>query len=51
MYQDHLHKITDDSEKQRIKRDKIIEGLRKQLSAIEAELKNTRTQKETDRYR
>lgn len=47
MYQDHLHKITDDSEKQRLKRDKIIEGLRKQVSTLEVDLQKSRLEKET----
>ena len=50
MYQDHLHKITDDSEKQRLKRDQLIESLKKNMSTADAELKKTRLKQETDRY-
>ena len=50
MYQDHLHKITDDSEKQRMKRDQLIESLKKNMSTTDAELKKTRSKQETDRY-
>ena len=50
MYQDHLHKITDDSEKQRMKRDQLIESLKKNMSTTDAELKKTRLKQETDRY-
>ena len=50
MYQDHLHKITEDSEKQRNKRDEIIRGLRKQVSALEVQLHNTQVKLEADRY-
>ena len=50
MYQDHLHKITDDSEKQRRKRDQLIESLKKDMSTADAELKKTRLKQETDRY-
>ena len=50
MYQDHLHKITDDSEKQRLRRDQLIESLKKNMSTTNAELKKTRLEKETDRY-
>ncbi len=49
MYQDHLHKITEDSENQRIKRDEIIKTLRKQVSAVEVELQKTRVQLEADK--
>ncbi|CAH3125327.1 unnamed protein product [Pocillopora meandrina] len=49
MYQDHLHKITDDSEKQRLRRDQLIESLKKNMSTTNAELKKTRLEKETDR--
>lgn len=48
MYQDHLHKIADDNEKQRLKRDKIIEGLRMQVSTLEADLQKTRLEKENE---
>lgn len=50
MYQDHLHKITEDSESQRTKRDEIIKTLRKQVTAMEVELQRTRVQLEADRY-
>ena len=50
MYQDHLHKITDDSEKQRSKRDQLIESLKKNMSTADAELKKARLKHETDRY-
>ena len=50
MYQDHLHKITEDSESQRTKRDEIIKTLRKQVTAMEVELSRTRVQLEADRY-
>ncbi|PFX22637.1 hypothetical protein AWC38_SpisGene12827 [Stylophora pistillata] len=48
MYQEHLHKIAEDNEKQRLKRDKIIEGLRKQVSTLEADLQKTRLEKENE---
>lgn len=50
MYQDHLHKITDNSESQRVKRDGMIKDLKKQLSATEVGLQKTRVQLETDGY-
>ena len=50
MYQDHLLKITEDSESQRSKRDEIIKNLRKQVTALEIELQRTRVQLEADRY-
>lgn len=49
MYQEHLHKITEDSKNQRIKRDEIITNLRKQMSAVENQLQTTRVQLEADR--
>ena len=50
MYQDHLHKITEDSESQRNKRDEIIRNTRKQLGSMEVELQRTRTQLEAEWY-
>lgn len=50
MYQDHLLKITEDSESQRSKRDEIIKNLRKQVTALEIELQRARVQLEADRY-
>lgn len=50
MYQDHLHKITEDSESQRNKRDEIIRNTRKQLASMEVELQRTHTQMEAEWY-
>ena len=50
MYQDHLHKVTEDSESQRSKRDEIIKTLRKQVTAMEVELQRALVQLEADRY-
>ena len=50
MYQEHLHKITEDGESQRYKRDEIIKSLRKQVTAMDVELQRTRVQLEADRY-
>ena len=49
MYQDHLHKITEDSESQRSKRDEIIKNLNKRLTTMDGELQRTRAQLEADR--
>lgn len=50
MYQDHLHKVTQDSEHQRQKRDEIIKAVKMQLSNTEAELQNTRAQHIANKY-
>lgn len=50
MYQDHLHKITQDSEHQRQKRDEMIKNLKTQLSKAEGELQNTRAQHTAYKY-
>ena len=50
MYQDHLLKITEDSESQRRKRDEIIKDLRKKVSVMEVDLQRTGVQWEADRY-
>ena len=50
MYQDHLHKITQDSEHQRQKRDEMIKNLRTQLSKTEGELQNARAQLAAEKY-
>ena len=43
MYQDHLLKITEDSESQRSKRDEIIKNLKKRVSVMEVELQRDRS--------
>ena len=50
MYQDHLHKVTQDSEHQRQKRDEMIKNLKIQLTKTEGELQNTRAQLVADKY-
>ena len=50
MYQDHLHKVTQDSEHQRQRRDDIIKALKMQLSTVEGELQKTRSQHMADGY-
>lgn len=48
MYQDHLHKITQDSENQRQRRDEIIKNLQTKLSNSEGELQKTRAKHAAD---
>lgn len=50
MYQDHLHKITQDSENQRQRRDEIIKNLQSKVSHSEGELQKTRAKHATDEY-
>lgn len=50
MYQDHLHKITQDSENQRQRRDEIIKSLQTKLSNSEGELQKTRAKHGADEY-
>lgn len=50
MYQDHLHKITQDSENQRQRRDEIIKTLQTKLSNSDGELQKTRAKNAADEY-
>lgn len=50
MYQDHLHKITQDSENQRQRRDEIIKNFQTKLSNSEGELQKTRAKHAADEY-
>ena len=50
MYQDHLHKITQDSENQRQRRDEIIKNFQTKLSNSEGELQKTRAKHGADEY-
>lgn len=50
MYQDHLHKITEDSESQRNKRDEIIRNNKEKLTSMDVELQRTRAQLEAEGY-
>lgn len=50
MYQDHLHKITQDSENQRQRRDEIIKNLQTKLSNSEGELQKIRAKHAADEY-
>ena len=50
MYQDHLHKITQDSENQRQRRDEIIKTLQTKLSNSDGELQKTLAKHAADEY-
>lgn len=50
MYQEHLHKVTQDSEHQRQRRDDIIKNLKTQLSSTEGEMQKSRAKHDTEKY-
>lgn len=49
MYQEHLHKVTQDSEHQRQRRDDIIKNLKTQLSSTEGEMQKSRAKHDTEK--
>ena len=50
MYQEHLHKMTQDSENQRQRRDDIIKSLKTQLTNSEGELQKTHAMHAANEY-